>query len=176
MIVFFVFAQRFDAKIVFFRIKTKNSGSRNRLRSFCTLDYQDSNLDKQNQNLLCYHYTIVQTLGLSVKKRGKDRAFLNNLQIFGRFFLVLTLFLFCFLFRIRTCLLSQRLYQTFAPNRVSVRGEINKTNNFISSKGPFSQNAQYRCPHSTIPIRLTVTFLFSLLSKECHAFNEWEKS
>ena len=26
-----------------------------------TLDYQDSNLDKQNQNLLCYHYTIVQT-------------------------------------------------------------------------------------------------------------------
>ena len=27
------------------------------------LDYQDSNLDKQNQNLLCYHYTIVQTSG-----------------------------------------------------------------------------------------------------------------
>ena len=26
-----------------------------------SLDYQDSNLDKQNQNLLCYHYTIVQT-------------------------------------------------------------------------------------------------------------------
>lgn len=25
------------------------------------LDYQDSNLGKQNQNLLCYHYTIVQT-------------------------------------------------------------------------------------------------------------------
>lgn len=24
------------------------------------LDYQDSNLDKQNQNLLCYHYTIGQ--------------------------------------------------------------------------------------------------------------------
>ena len=26
------------------------------------LDYQDSNLDKQNQNLLCYHYTIRQCL------------------------------------------------------------------------------------------------------------------
>ena len=26
------------------------------------LDYQDSNLEKQNQNLLCYHYTIVQSL------------------------------------------------------------------------------------------------------------------
>ncbi len=25
------------------------------------LSYQDSNLDKQNQNLLCYHYTIVQS-------------------------------------------------------------------------------------------------------------------
>ena len=25
------------------------------------LDYQDSNLDKQNQNLLCYHYTIGQS-------------------------------------------------------------------------------------------------------------------
>ena len=33
------------------------------------LDYQDSNLDKQNQNLLCCHYTIVQTSVLSVKKR-----------------------------------------------------------------------------------------------------------
>ncbi len=26
------------------------------------LAYQDSNLDKQNQNLLCCHYTISQTL------------------------------------------------------------------------------------------------------------------
>ena len=26
------------------------------------LDYLDSNQDKQNQNLLCCHYTIVQTL------------------------------------------------------------------------------------------------------------------
>ena len=25
------------------------------------LSYQDSNLDKQNQNLLCYHYTIRQS-------------------------------------------------------------------------------------------------------------------
>ena len=30
------------------------------------LDYQDSNLEKQDQNLLCYHYTIVQ----SSNKRG----------------------------------------------------------------------------------------------------------
>ena len=26
------------------------------------LSYEDSNLDKQNQNLLCYHYTIRQCL------------------------------------------------------------------------------------------------------------------
>ena len=25
-----------------------------------SLSYQDSNLDKQSQNLLCYHYTIAQ--------------------------------------------------------------------------------------------------------------------
>ena len=31
------------------------------LQGFFVLDYQDSNLDKQNQNLLCYHYTIVQS-------------------------------------------------------------------------------------------------------------------
>ena len=50
------------------------------------LDYQDSNLDKQNQNLLCYHYTIVQTQELSVKKRCKDRGLCGDMQIFSRFF------------------------------------------------------------------------------------------
>ena len=50
------------------------------------LDYQDSNLDKQNQNLLCYHYTIVQTYVLSVKKRCKDRGLQANLQIFRSLF------------------------------------------------------------------------------------------
>ena len=41
--------------------KIKNSGSNYYSGVFYQLDYQDSNLDKQNQNLLCYHYTIVQT-------------------------------------------------------------------------------------------------------------------
>ena len=40
-----------------------------------TLDYQDSNLDKQNQNLLCYHYTIVQTSCVFLGKRCKDKSF-----------------------------------------------------------------------------------------------------
>ena len=35
------------------------------------LDYQDSNLDKQNQNLLCYHYTIVQTQRFLLKSGAK---------------------------------------------------------------------------------------------------------
>ncbi len=35
------------------------------------LDYQDSNLGKQNQNLLCYHYTIVQTWGFLLKSGAK---------------------------------------------------------------------------------------------------------
>ena len=55
------------------------------------LDYQDSNLDKQNQNLLCYHYTIVQTYVLSVKKRCKDRGLQANLQIFRLLFYFATL-------------------------------------------------------------------------------------
>ena len=38
------------------------------------LDYQDSNLDKQNQNLLCYHYTIVQTQGFPLKSGAKIGA------------------------------------------------------------------------------------------------------
>ena len=43
------------------------------IRASFWLSYQDSNLDKQNQKLLCYHYTIGQTYALSVKKRCKDR-------------------------------------------------------------------------------------------------------
>ena len=43
---------------------------------FCWLDYQDSNLDKQNQNLLCYHYTIVQSLVLSLKSDAKIEVLL----------------------------------------------------------------------------------------------------
>ncbi len=33
--------------------------------AFRWLDYPDSNQNKQNQNLLCYHYTIVQSYELS---------------------------------------------------------------------------------------------------------------
>ena len=33
----------------------------NVFRSLSTLSYADSNHDKQNQNLLCYHYTIRQS-------------------------------------------------------------------------------------------------------------------
>ena len=31
---------------------------------FLALGYPDSNQEKQNQNLLCYHYTISQSYGL----------------------------------------------------------------------------------------------------------------
>lgn len=33
------------------------------IRASFWLSYQDSNLDKQNQKLLCYHYTIRQSHG-----------------------------------------------------------------------------------------------------------------
>ena len=50
------------------------------------LSYQDSNLDKQNQKQLCYHYTIGQAIALSVKKRCKDNAMQAIFQIFLDFF------------------------------------------------------------------------------------------
>ena len=51
------------------------------------LDYQDSNLDKQNQNLLCYHYTIVQSLVLFSKSDAKIGFFSYIFQIFDQLFL-----------------------------------------------------------------------------------------
>ena len=60
------------------------------------LDYQDSNLDKQNQNLLCYHYTIVQSLSAFLEKRCKFRLFLYSLQIICElFFLLCDFFYLC---------------------------------------------------------------------------------
>lgn len=58
----------------------------NLLSSIWGLSYQDSNLDKQNQKLLCYHYTIGQAHALSVKKRCKDNAMQVIFQIFLDFF------------------------------------------------------------------------------------------
>ena len=53
------------------------------------LDYQDSNLDKQNQNLLCYHYTIVQSLCAFLGNRCKDTFFLQySPNIFALFFAI----------------------------------------------------------------------------------------
>lgn len=62
------------------------------IRASFWLSYQDSNLDKQNQKLLCYHYTIGQTYALSVKKRCKDRGLYRNIQIFRDYFFILSLF------------------------------------------------------------------------------------
>ena len=36
----------------------------------CELSCQDSNLERQNQNLLCYHYTTAQSVA---RKRDKDK-------------------------------------------------------------------------------------------------------
>lgn len=39
------------------------------------LSYQDSNLDKQNQKLLCYHYTIRQSSTSSTEKISDIKLF-----------------------------------------------------------------------------------------------------
>ena len=51
------------------------------------LVHQDSNLDKQYQKLLCYHYTMDQTCCSFFQKRCKDMEIGCNLQIFLHFFL-----------------------------------------------------------------------------------------
>ena len=45
------------------------------MQTFFMLSYLDSNQDKQNQNLLCYHYTIGQSLMLSFEERCKGISF-----------------------------------------------------------------------------------------------------
>ena len=40
--------------------------------TFLLLSYPDSNQDKQNQNLLCYHYTIGQSSLCSLLKSGDN--------------------------------------------------------------------------------------------------------
>ena len=57
--------------------------------TFFMLSYLDSNQDKQNQNLLCYHYTIGQSFVLSAKKRCKDIILCRNSQIFVLLFSVM---------------------------------------------------------------------------------------
>ena len=54
------------------------------------LSYQDSNLDKQNQNLLCYHYTIRQSYSLRhiPAERPKAIAKLVTLSVTAKFFLI----------------------------------------------------------------------------------------
>ena len=60
------------------------------------LDYQDSNLEKQDQNLLCYHYTIVQSFNRttrSVFDDAKIRLFHDTPNIFKTFFIKKNFFL-----------------------------------------------------------------------------------
>ena len=54
--------------------------------TFFVLSYLDSNQDKQNQNLLCYHYTIGQSLLLSSEERCKGIPFCCKCQIFQLLF------------------------------------------------------------------------------------------
>ena len=46
------------------------------------LGYPDSNQERQDQNLQCYHYTIAQYFA---QKRCKDTAFLRNANFLAYF-------------------------------------------------------------------------------------------
>ena len=45
---------------------------------FFLLSYLDSNQDKQNQNLLCYHYTIGQYSNLKFGRKGIKKMIITN--------------------------------------------------------------------------------------------------
>ena len=65
------------------------------------LDYQDSNLEKQDQNLLCYHYTIVQSFNRttrSVLDDAKILLFYHTPNFFLFFFIPSSFFLILVLF------------------------------------------------------------------------------
>ncbi len=70
----------------------EKSSDNHRLSELFSLDYQDSNLDKQNQNLLCYHYTIVQTYGFLLKSGAKIEVCPEICKYFGTFFHIPILF------------------------------------------------------------------------------------
>ena len=62
---------------------------------FFKLDYQDSNLDKQNQNLLCYHYTIVQSSYRFLLESGaKISIYLETTKFISNYFQKYALFYF----------------------------------------------------------------------------------
>ncbi len=63
------------------------------LRSF-KLGYQGSNLDKQNQNLLCYRYTITQSFTHSLVWECKNRDFKKKPKLFFKLFYSLSSFSF----------------------------------------------------------------------------------
>ena len=63
--------------------------------TFFVLSYLDSNQDKQNQNLLCYHYTIGQSSVFSFRKfsrclkdGAKIEVFLYPCKTFSNFLLL----------------------------------------------------------------------------------------
>ena len=66
-------------------LTTKNEVD-NYLPRFLLLSYLDSNQDKQNQNLLCYHYTIGQSSMLSFEERCKGITFSLKSKIFHSVF------------------------------------------------------------------------------------------
>ena len=51
------------------------------------MGYPDSNQERQDQNLQCYHYTIPQTFGCNSELRVQRYYFFRNYQNFLPFFL-----------------------------------------------------------------------------------------
>ena len=68
-----------------YKIQTIKKALKKKSSGLSMLVHQDSNLDKQYQKLLCYHYTMDQTCWAFSQKRCKDMETILYLQIFKHF-------------------------------------------------------------------------------------------
>ena len=67
-------------KLEFILIWEKNKEASFLETSYSLLGYPDSNQERQDQNLQCYHYTIPQTCGAFLKMRVQRYCFFSNHQ------------------------------------------------------------------------------------------------
>ena len=107
------------------------------------LGYSDSNQEKQDQNLLCYHYTIAQnqrTIVIFLFWRCKGTTFLEHTKHFGIFFFPKTYFFSFFsFFQVKIfgytenqVYLSYVIYRTlFSIFKIGIIKRMNETTTLI---------------------------------------------
>ena len=100
------------------------------------LDYQDSNLEKQDQNLLCYHYTIVQSFNRttrSVFDDAKILLFQHTPNFSLLFFQINSFFPILYLKKSKTRQISHPFFHSYDKTKYLCTLFFAKKNNFYFS-------------------------------------------